>query len=69
MDNKEKLEQSKANLKRILAKNPSLKQAFRETLDEMSNPENVKKMASEIHGAIKEFAVIKECLKEKRGGN
>jgi len=64
-----KKKQSKINLRKIFAENPAMKQAFKETLDDMSKPENVKKMANEIHGVIKEFAVIKECLKEKRGGN
>lgn len=57
------LEQSKENLRKIFARNPALKQAFRETLDEMSTPENIDKMAKEIHSVIKEFINIKKPIK------
>ncbi|MBU3126757.1 hypothetical protein [Clostridium tagluense] len=49
----EQLEQSKENLRKIFAKNPELKQAFKETIDEMSTPKNIEKMAKDIHSAIK----------------
>jgi hypothetical protein len=59
----EQFEQSKENLRKIFAKNPELKQAFKETIDEMSTPENIDKMAKDIHNAIKGFANIKNPIK------
>lgn len=51
----EKLKQSKENLRKIFLDNPELKQAFKETLDEMSTPENIDKMAKDIHSALKNY--------------
>lgn len=48
----------------ILAKR--LKQAFKETIDELRKPENVEKMASEIQGVIKKVEALK--LNKKGGG-
>ena len=59
LDRKAELEQSKENLRKIFAKNPELKQAFKETLDEMSTPENIEKMAKDIQGAMQAFKNIK----------
>lgn len=39
------LECSRANVKKILKENPEAKQAFKESIEEMRNPENIKKMA------------------------
>ena len=63
-DRKAELEQSKENLRKIFAKNPELKQAFKETLDEISTPENIEKMSKEIHSVIKEFVNIKNNIKK-----
>ena len=41
------LECSKANIKQIFKENPELKQAFKETVEELKKPENVKKMAED----------------------
>ena len=59
----EQLNQSKENLRKIFARNPALKQAFRETLDEMGTPQNIDKMTKDIHSAIKGFANIKNHIK------
>jgi hypothetical protein len=48
VDKQEELRQSKERLQAIFAKNPELKKAFRETLDEMSKPENIDKMVKDI---------------------
>lgn len=41
------LECSKANLKKIFAKDPELKQAFIETIEDLRKPENVKKISDD----------------------
>lgn len=38
---------SRENLKKSFAKNPELKQVFKETIEELRKPENVKKMADD----------------------
>jgi hypothetical protein len=43
-----KLEESRENLRKLLKDNPKLAQAFKETVDEMSKPENVEKMVKDI---------------------
>lgn len=59
------LEQSKERLKKIFSENPLLKQAFKETIDEMRTPENVKKMADDIHSVLKEVLNIKANIEVK----
>lgn len=39
------LECSRENMKKIFRENPEVKQAFRETIEELKKPENVEKMA------------------------
>jgi len=63
IDKKAELEQSKENIRKIFAKNPELKQAFKETLDEMSTPEHIDKMAKDIQGAIQTFVNIRKSIK------
>lgn len=63
LDRKAELEQSKKNIRKIFAKNPEIKQAFKETLDEMSTPENIDKMTKDIQGAIQAFRNIKNPIK------
>lgn len=41
------LECSRANVQNIFKENPELKQAFKESIDEMRKPENIKKMADD----------------------
>jgi len=65
LSREEQLKQSKENLRKIFAENPDLKKAFKETLDEMRKPENIDKMAKDIHSVIKEFIDIKETLKNR----
>jgi len=66
LDKEEQLKQSKENLRKIFAENPALKQAFRETLDEMSKPENIEKMAKDIHSVVKEVVSIKEAVTSQK---
>lgn len=39
------LDCSTANVKKIFKENPEVKQAFKESIDELKKPENIKKMA------------------------
>ncbi len=39
------LDCSRANMKKIFAENPEVKQAFKESVEEARKPENIKKMA------------------------
>ena len=55
LNREEQLKQSKENLSKIFAENPDLKKAFKETLDEMRKPENIDKMAKDIHSVIKKY--------------
>lgn len=41
------LDCSRANIKKIFKENPELKQAFKETVEELKKPENVKKMTED----------------------
>lgn len=41
------LECSRANVKKIFKENPEVKQAFKESIEEMRKPENIKKMADD----------------------
>lgn len=41
------LECSRANVKKIFKENPEVKQAFKESIEEMRKPENVKRMADD----------------------
>lgn len=41
------LECSGANVKKIFKENPEVKQAFKESIEEMLKPENIKKMADD----------------------
>ena len=61
-DREKQLKKSKENLRKIFARNPALKQAFKETLDEMSKPENIEKMAKDIHSVVKEVVNIKNNM-------
>ena len=47
-DYHKKAEQAKKNIQELFKKNPELKQAFKETIDEMKKPENVQKAVNDI---------------------
>jgi len=53
MTSAEKAEAAKQKLRATLKANPDLAKAFRETLDELSKPENIEKMAAEIGKGMK----------------
>lgn len=42
------LECSKENVRKIFKENPEIKDAFRESIEEMRKPENMKKMVDDI---------------------
>ena len=46
------LEDSKRKLHDILKENPELKEAFKETLEELRKPENVEKAVNEIQEGL-----------------
>jgi hypothetical protein len=46
------LDCAKANLKKTLDADPALKQAFKETIEELRKPENIKKMADDATAFI-----------------
>ena len=68
---KEKAEEAKKNIQRIFRENPELKKVFKETLDSMSTPENVAKVAEDltvglnILNKIKDLALKDEELNSK----
>ena len=53
---------SKANVVKIFRENPEVKQAFRESIEEMRKPENVKKMADD---AVR-FMRIMQSIQQKK---
>lgn len=57
------MECSKKALKAAFVKSPELKQAFKETVDEMRRPENIEKMAREITSTVQAVAVLQQALK------
>lgn len=59
MEKSAKTIQAEENLKKLFRENPDLKQAFKETIEEMRKPENVEKMAKEIATGV---SVIKESF-------
>jgi hypothetical protein len=54
------------NLRKIFSENPDIKQAFKDTLDKMSKPENIEKMSKEIHGVIKKVDEDKKTVNKKQ---
>lgn len=58
-------EESRKRLKEMLDKNPELKQAFKETLEEMMKPENIDKMAKEIEPGLKMIQALSILSKKK----
>lgn len=64
MTSAEKAEAAKQRLRATLKANPDLAKAFRETLDELSEPENIEKMAAEIGKGMK---AIKEAGRRFHG--
>lgn len=54
------LECSKKAMRELFKENPDLKQAFKETIDEMKKPENIQKMVDDIVPVV-------EKLKSMRG--
>lgn len=65
----EKAEDSKNSLKKLLDENPDLKQAFRETIEEMKKPENVKKVSNDFAIFLKHLQeVYNESQRRKKDG-
>jgi mRNA-degrading endonuclease RelE of RelBE toxin-antitoxin system len=54
-----KSEESRENIRKILKDNPELAKAFKETLDEMSRPENVDKMVKDIQKGLSVIQKLK----------
>lgn len=58
------LECSKANVRRLFKENPEVKQAFKEGIEEMRKPENVKRMADDT---VK-FMQTLQAIQKRNGG-
>lgn len=58
------LECSRANVKKIFKENPEVKQAFKESIQEMRKPDNVKKMADDT---VK-FMQALQTIQKRNGG-
>jgi hypothetical protein len=61
-----KLEQSKEKLRKLLLENPDLKEAFMETLDELSKTENIEKLAKEIRQGVEVMKIAQKDLQENK---
>lgn len=61
----DKAMQARENLKKLLRENPNIAKAFRETLDEMRQPENIEKMARDISKGIEALKAIQ--MKASKG--
>ncbi len=59
----EKAEQAKRNLQEIFRKDPALGKAFKETIEELRKPENIKKTAEEICNT---FNKMQQVFKDRR---
>ena len=58
------LECSSENVRNIFKENPEVKQAFKESIEEMKKPENVKKMADDT---VK-FIQALQAIQRRNGG-
>lgn len=56
------LDCSRENVKKIFNENPEVKQAFKESIEEMKKPENMNKM---VDGAVKFMQAIQSVQKKK----
>ena len=63
----EKAEDSKNSLKKLLDENPDLKQAFRETIEEMKKPENVKKVSNDFAIFLKHLQKVYNESQRSKG--
>lgn len=57
------LECSRENVRNIFKKNPEVKQAFKESLEEMEKPENMKKM---VDDTLRFMQAVQSVQKKKR---
>ena len=55
------LDCSRENVKKIFKENPELKQAFKESIEEMKKPENMKKM---VDDTVRFMGVIQSLQKK-----
>ena len=58
------LECSRENVRKIFKENPEAKQAFKESIEEMKKPENMKKM---IDDTVK-FMNVLQAIQKRNGG-
>ena len=54
------LECSKENVRKIFKENPEIKDAFKESIEEMKKPENMKKM---VDGTVRFMGVVQSMQK------
>ena len=60
------LDCSMKSLRQTFLENPDIKQAYKETLDELSKPENIKKMGDELDVIIYGLLAFHQLSKEKK---
>lgn len=60
------MECNKKAIQKLFAANPEIKQAFKETLDEMRKPENVEKMARSITPVIQGVIAAQKMVREAK---
>ena len=60
------LECSRENMKKIFRENPEMKQAFRETIEELKKPENVEKMAKDTANFMNAIQALRSEKKMKK---
>lgn len=57
------LDCSRENVKNIFRENPELKQAFKESIEEMKKPENMKKMVDDTVGFMRAIQSLQRNVK------
>ena len=57
------LDCSRKNVKKIFRENPELKQAFKESIEEMKKPENMKKMVDDTVGFVRAIQSLQRNVK------
>lgn len=63
------MECSEANVRKIFREHPDVKECFRETLDDLRKPENVKKMAEDFTKVAKQVSEVIQQAKAKNNTN
>lgn len=60
------LDCSKENLRKTFKENPDVAQTFKETIEDLRKPENVKKVAGQMTNVMKKFQAIQDELRRTK---